>query len=564
MSREQGAGARASIVEAWRDAVHPGDERICSPTYDDEGVGAYFRGRTWEGHEIASLRHHEVALSFFTPEAFAYYLAAYMLAVLDDARAADIIYDGILFHLSPKQLGKRWADRYTARLACLSPGQRAAAIAYLRWCASGSDGSRAELDETIAYLETGHVPASGSPVMRLLELAGASGQDRETLERLMLSSTSVTDADLAALRELPALRELDLGGTEITDAGLAELVSLSELRTLDLSSCRSITAEGLAHVGTLRRLAELKAPNANLDDACLRALAPLQLRRLDLTHGRHITDTGWAALDVSRLERLDLFGVDATDTLLARIGDAGQLRELTVKSISDDGLVALARTPLGKLEVGSLANVTGTGLRALATVATLRELNLGGSIADRWPAGWPALATLTLLDLDLTATCAAGMGELASLRELRIYARWVEPGALGAAARAPCLERITIWCSRTELMLDELAAAGPLQTLSVNDAAVTAAGLAALAHLPALTRLQLAGVTPLDDAALRALAGLNVRELELQDISIDDAGLAVLGACANLHSLRLIRSGASAAGLAAFRSAHPAITVIDL
>ncbi|MDB4955803.1 MAG: hypothetical protein JWO36_3372 [Myxococcales bacterium] len=566
MSEDDTAEVRAQIVAAWRDAVYPGDDKICTPTYDDEGVGAYFRGRTWQAHEVTSLRYHEVGLSFFTAEAFAYYLAAYLLAVIDDESAADVIVDSIRFHLSPTQLGKTWGNTYLARLACLSTAQRAAVIAYLEWYAASHSYSRGELDTTIEYLRTGRLGVDASALARLLRLAGQVDRDPQTIERLSLSYTTVADADLVALRELPALRELDLGGTAITDAGLAEVGALVALEILDLSSCKGLSAAGLAHLGTLTQLAELKIPNGELDDACIQALAPLQLRRLDATHARRITDAGWAALDVSQLEKLDMFGVDATDALLARIGNAGQLRKLTAKLVTDAGMFALACTPLVELQIGTAGQITGTGLAALAKLPTLHELQLTAPTIDQWPPGWPALERLTLLDLELSPRCAGGLGELSALRELRVHARRVEPGALAAAARAPKLERITIWCSHTPLALDELGgpdASTTLQTLCAYHASVTAAGIAALAQLPALSSLQLERVTPIDDAALHALATVGMRELQLEDIPVDDAGMAVLGNCPRLRRLRLIRTKVTVAGVTAFRKARPEIALID-
>jgi hypothetical protein len=566
MSGEDTAEVRAQIIAAWRDAVYPGDDKICAPTYDDEGVAAYFRGRTWEGHEVKSLRYHSVGLSFFTAEGFAYYLAAYLLAVIDDASAADVIVDSILFHLSPTQLGKTWADGYLARLACLSNVRRAAVIAYLEWYAATHSYSRGEIDTTIEYLRTGRLGADASPLARVLRLAGPVDRDPQTIERLSLSYTTVADADLVALSELPALRELDLGGTAITDAGLAHVGALVALERLDLSSCKALSAAGLAQLGTLSQLAELKIPNGELDDACIQALAPLQLRRLDATHARRVTDAGWAALDARRLEQLDMYGVDATDSLLARIGAAGCLRKLNAKVVTDTGMLALARTQLEKLEIGSAGQLTNPGLAALANMSTLRELHLNEPTIDQWPPGWPALESLTLLGVDFSPRCAAGLGKLASLRELRVYARCVEPGALTAAARAPKLDRITIWSSHTPLALDELGgpdASTTLQTLCAYDASVTAAGLAALAQLPALTRLQLARVTPIDDAALHALATVGMQELDLEDIPIDDDGLAVLGSCPRLRQLRLTRAKVTAAAVTAFRKARPEIALID-
>jgi hypothetical protein len=261
-----------------------------------------------------------------------------------------------------------------------------------------------------------------------------------------------------------------------------------------------------------------------------------------------------------------MYGVDPSDALLVRIGDAGQLRQLTGGLVTEAGMLALARTRLVKLDVRVAGRLTGDGLAMLATLSTLRELSLGGAIIDEWPSGWPALEQLTLLDVELQARCAAGLGELPALRELRVYARRVESGALAAASRAPKLERITIWSSRTPLALEELGgplASPSLQTLCVYDASVTAAGVAALAQLPSLTRLNLQSLA-VADAALCALASVGMHELSLEDIPVGDAVLAALGSCPRLRQLRLIRSKVTPDGIAAFRAAHPGIALVEL
>src|SRR3954462_9661573 len=45
MSRANGTPLRSQIEAAWRDATYPGDDRIATPTYCDEGIVEYFRGR---------------------------------------------------------------------------------------------------------------------------------------------------------------------------------------------------------------------------------------------------------------------------------------------------------------------------------------------------------------------------------------------------------------------------------------------------------------------------------------------------------------------------------------
>lgn len=88
---------RQQILEAFAAAPRPSDDRISAPTYDDEGTAEYFRGRTWHGHTAEQLRIHSSSLSFFTREAYRYFLPAYMLAELDEPETADVIAEHIAF-----------------------------------------------------------------------------------------------------------------------------------------------------------------------------------------------------------------------------------------------------------------------------------------------------------------------------------------------------------------------------------------------------------------------------------------------------------------------------------
>lgn len=94
------AGLVARIRRAWAGATPPGAASISRPTYDDEGVSAYFAGKTWQGHDAATLRRLDFATSVFTDEAFAYYLPAYLIAAIEDPDTLDVVTDNILFALS--------------------------------------------------------------------------------------------------------------------------------------------------------------------------------------------------------------------------------------------------------------------------------------------------------------------------------------------------------------------------------------------------------------------------------------------------------------------------------
>lgn len=572
MSAPSADDVRLAIRRAWSSSTPPSPDRISAPTYDDEGVGAYFSGRTWEGHEVAALRYHSAGLSFLSAEGFCYYLSAYMLAVLEDMATADAVYDGILYHLSPNQLGMQWADSYRARIGGFTEEQKQAIDAYLAWCAAPSEeggSSSSEIAATRAYLAGGEVSVAVTPTARLQQLGRCSERTPADVRWLSLSCTTVSDEELAGLEAFSALHELDLGNTNLTDSGMAHLsqpavaAALVNVETLDLGRARQLTAEGLRHLAALRGLKDLRLPNCDLDAARLSALAPLKLRRLNLVHSRRLTDEGWRALDVSELEKLQMFGVAATDLLLARLGDAGALRVFECAAASNAGLIALCRDrALTNLDLNEAGALDAEGLAALATLPALQSLKLQGLSCTSWPAGFPALTELSLLGGELSAEGAAGLAVLPALVELKMFGARIAPGALGHIARQRSLRRLTLYCQDvSDEKFRELAGSG-VQDLAVHRAPLGNAALTVLEQLPELLELELDGLA-MDDGAMELLTRASrLRELEIEGMPISDAGLARLARCTELRSLRLSGTQATVEGIAALRQAAPELEIV--
>jgi len=87
-----------TIRTAFNDRAYPGDDQLCGSDYGDEPAeyALEFRGLDWRTLHPELLAHHYPALSFFTAEAFAYFLPAFMIAdVLGEAGNADPV-----FHLT--------------------------------------------------------------------------------------------------------------------------------------------------------------------------------------------------------------------------------------------------------------------------------------------------------------------------------------------------------------------------------------------------------------------------------------------------------------------------------
>ena len=114
------------IEDAWRVAPYPGDDKIFTPdSYDDEDIVNFFGGTTWRGHSPVNLRGHSSAFTFFTPEAFHYWLPAFMIAAIQSPEEADVILDHISWSLGDRYASKRWP--------LFSSAQRKAVAGYFRF-----------------------------------------------------------------------------------------------------------------------------------------------------------------------------------------------------------------------------------------------------------------------------------------------------------------------------------------------------------------------------------------------------------------------------------------------
>jgi hypothetical protein len=119
----------ARIEAAFRDTPSPGSEYddIAIVKYWDEGIVDYFRGTSWRGHNVQALREHDCALSYFTAKAFRYWLPAFMLVELEHPVEADIIAEGIAFHLTE-------TDRTDEKLGLFAKDELEAIAAFLDEC----------------------------------------------------------------------------------------------------------------------------------------------------------------------------------------------------------------------------------------------------------------------------------------------------------------------------------------------------------------------------------------------------------------------------------------------
>jgi hypothetical protein len=138
----------AQIERAFADVPYPGDDRICegvtaahrqSPS-EEARIAAEFRGRHWREVPLENLARYSATLCFLTPEAYRFYLPAYLRTVIGLSRedmqrvprAGDLEQE-ILFSLTPATDIPYSTDHTHQRIDPLDREQKAAVRAFLHW-----------------------------------------------------------------------------------------------------------------------------------------------------------------------------------------------------------------------------------------------------------------------------------------------------------------------------------------------------------------------------------------------------------------------------------------------
>lgn len=248
-----------------------------------------------------------------------------------------------------------------------------------------------------------------------------------TLRRVYLWKTSVTDAGVAHLADLPELESLGITGSHITSAALADLKRLSRLASLNLENT-DVDDAGLAHLASMGQLSHLHLKGCLVSDAGLKHLQPLEsLTYLDLTDTR-VTDEGLEFLSSIRsLSRLALDGTDVTDAGLIHLKGLTNLTSLSLGSTNIQGLEFAQLAALPRLESLSLdqARITDQGLENLQGFRTLSSLYISQTpITDaglEHLTGLPSLSELSLMQTGITDAGLQILPRYLALR--RVYLR---------------------------------------------------------------------------------------------------------------------------------------------
>lgn len=224
------------------------------------------------------------------------------------------------------------------------------------------------------------------------------------------------------------------------------------------------------------------------------------------------------------LRRLRLAGAGITDAALPEILRLNELEELWLRStqITDDAVARLAKLPrLASLNIERAVHLTDRAAEQFQKFPSLIRLQLvDNDLSDAALEPIARLSRLVLLDLRrsprITREGWKRVGRLTNLRALRIS---------GDAADDPIAETI--------------AGLKRLESLTIEDAPITPAGLRRLLALP-LVELNLARCFSLDDDAAAAIGqNASLRRISLRDLPIGPEGLKHLAGCRRLESLKL-------------------------
>ena len=164
MNRE--ASLKALVRDAFANVAYPGDWCLRGSNEGDEPylLEAEFKGKTdWAALDTAFIDRAPdgfgTALSFFSDEAFRFYLPAYLIADIDGklqqhdpsfqlTHGLDDATRGQRLH--PRRFGDRtWLDAQRHRFSTFTRTEAAAIVEYLRWRRERDEYARAKINQAL-------------------------------------------------------------------------------------------------------------------------------------------------------------------------------------------------------------------------------------------------------------------------------------------------------------------------------------------------------------------------------------------------------------------------------
>jgi internalin A len=284
-----------------------------------------------------------------------------------------------------------------------------------------------------------------------------------------LTSTWITDDDLAKIATLSQLSRLNLSYTKISDLGLEHLRPLRNVTYLNCYYCEYISDGGIAFLKQWANLEYLNLRGTEVTSRVFEHISQMKkLKTLDVGFSR-VNDDGFDALaSLEKLEELHIGGDKMTGLALPLLRMLPALKRLDVNGSQ--------RTDSGRWGL----MLTDVNIESLSALTQLEALNMGGAMVT--DAGMKALAPLVnlqILDLSRMDITAQGLEPLTKLPKLRRVNLWqsarVDDKAAQYLLRMKNIETLDLSdTSVTDALLDQLQGMKQLKSLFLAGAKVTA------------------------------------------------------------------------------------------
>jgi Family of unknown function (DUF6714) len=153
--RKEQQRVAARIRSAFAGARYPGDDRLVPQTArrdrEREQITRDFAGRHWSELGVEFVRRQPEALLLMSPDAFRFYLPAYVLAAVEHSRRSDLAPAAVVQSLTPPSRDAASARWFEERVRGLSNEQRAALRGALQVIAGAGLFLEREAEQALAY-----------------------------------------------------------------------------------------------------------------------------------------------------------------------------------------------------------------------------------------------------------------------------------------------------------------------------------------------------------------------------------------------------------------------------
>jgi hypothetical protein len=126
------------IESAFADTPYPGDENLVNLYHNDvfchecAEIKEIFKGKEWKTVAKETLARYYASLSLFKPQAYRYYLPAFLIAPLQliELKTADNLPPSIVFSLSPRH---KEEDYFQSRIRGFNAAQKSVITEFLEF-----------------------------------------------------------------------------------------------------------------------------------------------------------------------------------------------------------------------------------------------------------------------------------------------------------------------------------------------------------------------------------------------------------------------------------------------